>query len=198
MNGKRVCMVQPQNTANSLITGLPRPMGGYKGNFEQELQRKNNPDQIPGYFKPSRLCGSPASKGRAAVNIMPNAALSQDFRDMAPGLPGSCHKALQAGTQQSTGQTLAHFGESKWPLHSMQTLGSITYISPSEIALTGHSGRQTPQATQSSVILRDNGYHHLPGILIYKNSWLRSIVYSILTYKKMKYKIFFGRKSAFL
>src|SRR3990172_2120406 len=64
MNGKRVCMVQPQNTANSLITGLPRPMGGYKGNFEQELQRKNNPDQIPGDFKPSRLCGPPPPQGR--------------------------------------------------------------------------------------------------------------------------------------
>jgi hypothetical protein len=33
-------------------------------------------------------------------------------------------------------------------------------MSPSEMALTGHSGRQTPQATQSSEILSDNPDHH--------------------------------------
>jgi hypothetical protein len=29
-------------------------------------------------------------------------------------------------TQESVGQTEAHWGSSKWPLHSTQSLGSIT------------------------------------------------------------------------
>lgn len=51
-------------------------------------------------------------------------------------------------------------------MHSTQRLESITYISPSLIALTGHSGRHTPHATQSSVILRDKRNHHLPFLFL--------------------------------
>jgi hypothetical protein len=61
------------------------------------------------------------------------------------------------------------------------------------MALTGHSGIQTPQATQSSLILRDNPDHH-PFIFDYTGNGCEpySYVYSILTYKKIKYKNFFG------
>jgi len=53
-------------------------------------------------------------------------------------------------TQASTGQTPAHASQ------SIQTAPSITYMSPSEMQLTGHSSLQTPQAIHTSVILYAN------------------------------------------
>ena len=54
---------------------------------------------------------------------------------------------------QSTGQTSTHCASSYQPTHSVQCSHSITNMSsPSEIASLGHSGSQTPQLTQSSVI----------------------------------------------
>jgi len=54
---------------------------------------------------------------------------------------------LYAGWIASEGQASAHVPQ------SVQTSGSITKISPSEIASTGHSLMQDPQAMQSSVIM---------------------------------------------
>lgn len=46
----------------------------------------------------------------------------------------------------STGQTAAHCGASKWPMHSVHFLGSITKVPFfSEIATLGHSGSQAEQ-----------------------------------------------------
>lgn len=46
----------------------------------------------------------------------------------------------------SEGQTSAHVP------HSVHASGLIEYLSPSEIAPTGHSSIQVPQAIQSSLI----------------------------------------------
>ncbi len=99
-------------------------------------------------------------------------------RQKTPGglLQGNSEPETQAGTQASVGQTSAHLGVSKYPLHSIHFSGSIIYNgSPSVIASTGHSGSQTPHATQSSVILSDNYLHHLPDLVM---------VNAILTQKK--------------
>src|SRR4030066_1509441 len=63
-------------------------------------------------------------------------------------------------------------------------------MSPSLIASTGPSGRQTPQATQSSVIFRDTTNHHLPFLVIFRVNGMSLIVYSILTHLAIKDKIF--------
>src|SRR4030065_2013637 len=63
-------------------------------------------------------------------------------------------------------------------------------MSPSLVASTGHSGRQTPQATQSSVIFRDTTNHHLPFLVIFRVNGMSLIVYSILTHLEIKDKIF--------
>ena len=56
--------------------------------------------------------------------------------------------SFYSSTGAPTGQTFAQFPQ------LMQTSGSITYVvSPSLIALTGHSDAQVPQLTHASVIL---------------------------------------------
>lgn len=56
------------------------------------------------------------------------------------------NKVLYSAEIASEGQTLAQEPQ------DVQIVGSITKISPSEIAPTGHSPMQVPQATQSSEI----------------------------------------------
>lgn len=69
-----------------------------------------------------------------------------------------------------------------------------------DIALGDCVNRTLRQANSASNTvfsdLKRQSIHH-PSIVFYKNRWMRSIVYSILTYRKMKYKDFFGRKLPF-
>ncbi len=56
--------------------------------------------------------------------------------------------------QLSTGQTAIQRGEAESSTQSLHRAESITNsTSPSEIAATGHSGRQKSQAMQVSVIV---------------------------------------------
>jgi len=70
------------------------------------------------------------------------------------------------------------------------------------IALGDSADRTLRQANPASNTVFSNlkrqSIHHPSGYFYYKNSWMRSIVYSILTHVKMKYKDFFGRKYGFL
>ena len=52
-----------------------------------------------------------------------------------------------SGFGASTGHTFAHAPQ------SIQASASITYMSPAEIALVGHSGSQAPHAMHESSIL---------------------------------------------
>jgi len=90
--------------------------------------------------------------------------VSQDMRQARPNVIGHTYRKIMghvglrersyALTMQATGQASAHCGDAKWPSHSTQVVASITYRmpSPSVIDWVGHSGRQAPQAIQSSII----------------------------------------------
>ena len=54
----------------------------------------------------------------------------------------------------STGQTAAHCGSSKWPMHSVHFFGSITNVPFfSEIATFGHSGSQAEQLVHCEAMI---------------------------------------------
>ena len=77
---------------------------------------------------------------------------SNSFLSRSCSLVSTCSGSLGI---QSTGQTSTHCASSYHPTHSVQRSHSITKISsPSEIASLGHSGSQTPQLTQSSLMSR--------------------------------------------
>src|SRR6266496_1505097 len=58
--------------------------------------------------------------------------------------------------QSSAGHTATHWGESKWPSHSVHLAGSIMKVPPfSRMATLGHSGSQAEQPVQvEAMILR--------------------------------------------
>jgi hypothetical protein len=54
----------------------------------------------------------------------------------------------------STGQTAAHWGASKWPMHSVHFFGSITKVPFfSVIATLGHSGSQAEQLVHCEAMI---------------------------------------------
>lgn len=60
------------------------------------------------------------------------------------------------------------------PSHSLHFSGSITYMSPSLIAVFGHSGRQSPQAVHSSVILIAIKLTSLPLFFVFSSTSIKS------------------------
>jgi hypothetical protein len=85
----------------------------------------------------------------------------------------------------STGQIATQRDPPSIPSHSLHVFGSITYMSPSLIASLGHSGRQSPQAVHSSVILIAMKFTSLPWFFVSSSAPIKNFD----KYTKIKVKL---------
>jgi len=74
----------------------------------------------------------------------------------------------------STGQMATQRDPPSIPSHSLHFSGSITYMSPSPIAVFGHSGRQSPQAVHSSVILIAIKFTSLSLLFVFSSALIKN------------------------